>query len=57
MLQTLTLQQLDDSDELFLELTDEMLEALNAQAGDTLEWIDNNDGSWTIRKAIKTDET
>lgn len=51
MQKTVTLQKVEGSDELFFELTDEMLEALDAKAGDTIEWIDNKDGSWTLRKA------
>ena len=51
MQKTLTLQQVEGSDELFFELTDEMLESLDADVGDTIEWIDNKDGSWTLRKA------
>jgi UDPglucose 6-dehydrogenase len=57
MQKTVTIKQLDDSDELFFELTDEMMEALGAKIGDSIEWINNNDGSWTIQKVTKKDET
>ena len=36
--------------DLILPLTDEMTAELGWEVGDTLEWIDNKDGSWTIKK-------
>jgi hypothetical protein len=33
-----------------IQLTDEMLEVLGWKEGDTIEWIDNKDGSWTMKK-------
>ena len=33
-----------------LPLSDEILEHTNIGIGDTVEWIDNGDGSWTIQK-------
>jgi hypothetical protein len=36
--------------DLILPLTDEMTAGLGWEVGDTLEWIDNKDGSWTIKK-------
>ena len=50
MQKTVILQKVEGSDELFFEMTDEMLEALDAKVGDTIEWLNNNDGSWTLRK-------
>jgi hypothetical protein len=40
----------DESGELILPLSDEMLEGTGIGVGDTVEWIDNKDGSWTIQK-------
>jgi hypothetical protein len=36
--------------DLILPLSDEMTAGLGWEIGDTLEWIDNKDGSWTIKK-------
>lgn len=47
---TVTLEE--DGEDLILPLTDEMIEGLGWQIGDTLEWIDNKDGTWSIRKTI-----
>jgi hypothetical protein len=35
----------------FIELSDEILEASGFKEGDTIKWIDNLDGSFTIVKA------
>ncbi len=40
----------DESGELVLPLSDEILEGTGIGVGDTVEWIDNKDGSWTIKK-------
>lgn len=48
---TITLEEADDgSGDLVLPLTDELMAGAGWQIGDTLEWIDNKDGSWTLRK-------
>jgi hypothetical protein len=39
-----------DGDELILPLPDDMLVAVGWGPGDVLEWIKNNDESWTLRK-------
>lgn len=36
--------------DLILPLTDEMTAGLGWEVGDTLEWIDNKDGTWSIKK-------
>lgn len=36
--------------EMLLDLGDEICEHLGWKAGDTLTWIDNQDGTWTIKK-------
>jgi bifunctional DNA-binding transcriptional regulator/antitoxin component of YhaV-PrlF toxin-antitoxin module len=33
-----------------LTFPDELMDALAWEAGDTLEWIDNKDGSFTLKK-------
>ena len=39
-----------DNGELYLEFPDELMEEMGWNEGDTLEWKDNGDGSWTIQK-------
>ena len=39
-----------DPDQLLLDLGTELCEQLGWQAGDTLQWNDNGDGSWTLTK-------
>jgi len=49
-----TLEEADDgSGDLILPLPPEVLELQVWQEGDTLEWIDNEDGSWSIQKVEK----
>ena len=36
--------------ELYIEMTDEILEGSGFKIGDTLGWTDNGDGSWTLKK-------
>lgn len=40
--------------ELILPLSDDMIESLGWEIGDTIEWVDNHDGSWTIRLKKKS---
>lgn len=40
----------DNLEELILDLGVEVCKRLGWQPGDTLEWIDNKDGSWQLRK-------
>jgi len=42
----------DHPGELLLDLGNELCEYLDWKEGDTLDWIDNKDGTWTIRKKI-----
>jgi hypothetical protein len=35
----------------FVEFPDDLLEAADLKEGDAVEWIDNNDGSFTLRKS------
>ena len=40
----------DSDGEVILTFTEEILEELNWQVGDVLNWTDNGDGSWTLTK-------
>ena len=46
---TLDVKQHEDGD-FFIEFPDEVLEGAGLRVGDTVEWIDNKDGSWTLKK-------
>jgi hypothetical protein len=48
---TVTVQEAEDnSGDLVMPLPQEMLDQVGWVEGDTLEWIDNKDGSWGIQK-------
>lgn len=49
---TLDVQKTDDG-EFFIELNDEILAESGFKVGDDVEWIDNKDGSFTLRKSDK----
>lgn len=40
----------DDPDTLMIELGDEIMAAVGWKAGDEIEFVDNKDGSWTLKK-------
>lgn len=40
----------DDSGDLILPLPEDLLQMQGWVEGDTLEWIDNKNGSWTLKK-------
>lgn len=42
------------SGEYFVTFPDDLLEAANLKEGDAVEWVDNNDGTYTLRKANGT---
>jgi len=42
-------------DEYILDIGEEMMEQLGWDIGDTIEWIANNDGSYTLRKQENND--
>jgi len=44
------LEDPDNPGELLLDLGNELCEAMGWAVGDTLEWIDNKDGTWTLVK-------
>ncbi len=53
MTDTITVQVIQDDqdpEQLLLDLGTELCERLGWQVGDTLDWTDNGDGSWTLTK-------
>ena len=51
---TKTVQVIEDPDnpeELLLDLGTELCEELGWKVGDTVQWIDNKDGTWQIIKS------
>ena len=56
MEQIVTIQE-DENGELILPLGDDVCEELGWKIGDTLDWKDNGDGSWTITKKETETET
>jgi len=52
-MKTKTVQVIEDPDnpeELLLDLGTELCEELGWKVGDTVQWIDNKDGTWQIIK-------
>ena len=47
---TLTIEQDPETGDLVLPFTEEILAELGWREGDTLEWVDNKDGSWSLVK-------
>lgn len=47
---TVTLEEDPETGDLILPFTNEILAELGWQEGDTLEWVDNKDGSWSLIK-------
>ena len=43
-----------DETEYFVSFPQDLLEAADLKEGDAVHWIDNDDGSYTIRKSLKT---
>ena len=44
----------DHPGEILLDLGEEICEHLGWRPGDEIEWIDNKDGTWTIKKKTST---
>lgn len=40
----------EENGELLITLPDEIISELNWKENDILNWIDNGDGSWTLKK-------
>ena len=45
-----TVEEDPETGDLILPFTDEILAEVGWEVGDVIEWIDNKDGSWTMRK-------
>ena len=43
----------DSPGELMIELGQEICDQLGWQPGDEVEWLDNQDGTWTIQKKTR----
>jgi hypothetical protein len=41
---------IEDGDDLILPIPDEILQTLDIKEGDVLDWVDNKDGTFTIKK-------
>ena len=48
---TWTVTVIEDGDDVVLPFPDELLASVGWQEGDTLEWLDNENSTWTLRKA------
>ena len=57
MTNTWTITVVEDGEDLILPFPNELMERQGWQEGDTLEWIDNGDGSWTLRKVDDDTQT
>jgi hypothetical protein len=44
----------DGSGDLILPFPDDLLDSAGWKEGDVLEWIDNKNGTWTLRKKDET---
>ena len=51
---TIKLEEDPETGDLIMPFTDEILESAGWKEGDTLEWIDNGDGTWLLRKLDAT---
>ena len=47
---TINLEEDPETGDLILPLNDDILEGTGWKTGDNIEWIDNRDGSWTMKK-------
>jgi hypothetical protein len=53
---TLDVKYDDKSGDTYLQLPDDMMKEAGWNLGDDIEWIDNNDGTWTMKKIEKDNE-
>lgn len=45
-----TVPVIEAEGDLAIEFPDDLMEAAGWKVGDVLEWIDNKDGTWTLKK-------
>ena len=50
---TVTLEEDPETGDLILPLNEEILSECNLKEGDTVEWIDNKNGTWSMKKKDK----
>ena len=54
---SMTVKKDPETEDLILEFPDSLMETTGWKIGDTLEWVDNKDGSWSLvnksRKTVK----
>lgn len=48
---TLTVEEDPETGDAILQFPPDLLEAVGWKEGDSLEWSDNGDGSWSLKKA------
>lgn len=51
---TLDVKEDPDTGDCILEFPDDFVESTGWKEGDIIEWIDNGDGSWTMKKKDET---
>lgn len=52
----ITLEEADDgSGDMVMPLPQDLLDGAGWKEGDLLEWVDNNDGTWSLKKVGVTD--
>jgi bifunctional DNA-binding transcriptional regulator/antitoxin component of YhaV-PrlF toxin-antitoxin module len=54
---TLTVQEDPETGDQILEFPDDLMESAGWKEGDVLQWIDNKDGSWILRKKENDSDT
>ena len=47
---TLDVKYDNETGDTYLQLPDDMMKQAGWNLGDDIEWIDNKDGSWTLKK-------
>lgn len=47
---TITLEEDPATGDLILPFTEEILSVVGWKTGDTIDWTDNKDGTWSLRK-------
>ena len=52
---TITTEEDPETGDVVIPLPEDFLKTVGWQEGDTIEWIDNHDGTWSIEK-VKDDK-
>jgi bifunctional DNA-binding transcriptional regulator/antitoxin component of YhaV-PrlF toxin-antitoxin module len=52
----LTVQEDPDTGDFFIQFPQSVLDRLGWKEGDTLDWTDNKNGSWSLSKREKNNE-